>query len=382
MKAIRNGRILMPDGQVEGRALLFDETIIGLVNPDDLPSDAEIIDAGGLFVSPGLVDIHIHGYGGADASDGDADGIRQMAAGIAQNGVTAWCPTTMTVPQEKLRAVFTQMRALREASRAPGWQGAEILGVHAEGPFINPSRKGAQKADNILPPDADFLRPYADILRVVTLAPEMPGALDCIRIIAGETTILISMGHTDASYEQAMAAIAAGLHHATHTFNAMTGLSHRAPGVVGAALTAPITAELIADTFHVHPGLFPLMLRAKGDQLILITDCTRAGGMADGEYDLGGQPIFVKGIECRLSDGTIAGSVLKLNHAVTNLAKHAALPLYEAVRYASHSPAKAIGEANKGTLEPGMDADIVLMDVDCEVSRTIVRGRTVYQRKR
>jgi N-acetylglucosamine-6-phosphate deacetylase len=262
MKAIHNGRILMPDGQVEGRALLFEDRIIGLVNPADVPLYVEVIDAGGLYVSPGLVDMHIHGYGGADASDGDADGIRAMAAGIAQNGVTAWCPTTMTVPQDKLRAIFTQMRALREESRTPAWQGAEILGVHAEGPFINPSRKGAQKADNILPPDADFLRPYADILRVVTLAPEMPGALDCIRALAGETKMVLSMGHTDADYEQAMAAIAAGLHHATHTFNAMTGLNHRAPGVVGAALAAPISAELIADAFHVHPGLFSMLMRA------------------------------------------------------------------------------------------------------------------------
>lgn len=382
MKAILNGRILLPGALVEGKALLFDEAIRGVVDPNDVPNGAERIDAHGLYVSPGLVDIHIHGYMGEDASDGDADGVRKMARGIAQNGVTSWCPTTMTVPKDLLIRVFDMMRGLREESHAGGWMGAEILGVHAEGPFINPTKKGAQKADNILPPDAGFIRDFSDILRIVTLAPEMDGAMDFIEEISRETGILLSMGHTDATYEIATDAIWHGLGHATHTFNAMTPLNHRAPGVVGAALTSPITAELIADTFHVHPGLFALIAKAKEDKLVLITDCTRAGGLADGVYDLGGQSIFVKGIECRLADGTIAGSVLRLNNAVANMRRNTDLPLYTIVNMASLNPAKAIGEVRKGSLETGKDADIILCDEVFAVHRTIVRGETVYTKGR
>ena len=379
MKAIVGGRILMPDAQVEGKALLFDKAIVGLCEPNELPAGCETIQAQGLYVSPGLVDIHIHGYLGEDASDGDAEGVRKMARGIAANGVTSWLPTTMTVAKEKLCEVFDLMRGLREESRSEGWNGAEILGVHAEGPFINPEKKGAQAGENILPPQAGLVRDFADILRIVTLAPEMEGAMAFIEEISRDTHVVLSMGHTAATYETAIDAVWHGVSHATHTFNAMTGLNHRAPGVVGAALTSPVTAELIADTFHVHPGLFSLMARAKGDKLVLITDCTRAGGMADGVYDLGGQEIFVKGIQCRLADGTIAGSVLKLNQAVANMRAHTDLPLWAVVNMASRNPANAIGETRKGTLEPGKDADILLCDETFGVRRTYLRGELIYQ---
>ncbi len=378
MKAIAGGRILLPGALIEGRALLFDGEILDLIDPQDAPEGCEVIDARGMYVAPGLVDIHIHGYLGEDASDGNAEGIRKMARGIVKNGVTSWCPTTMTVPKADLCQVFDMMRNLREESRQQGFGGAEILGVHAEGPFINPSKKGAQKADNILAPDAGFILDFADILRIVTLAPEMDGAMAFIEEITQKTNILISMGHTDASYETAVDAVWHGLGHVTHTFNAMTALNHRAPGVVGAALTAPVTAELIADMFHVHPGIFSLMAKAKGEKLCLITDCTRAGGLADGTYDLGGQAIYVKGIECRLADGTIAGSVLKLNNAVANMRAGADLPIWDVVNMASRNPAMAIGETRKGVLEPGKDADIILCDEAFRVHRTIVRGETVY----
>lgn len=378
MKAIVNGRVLLPDALVEDKALLFDRTVSDLVDPKDLPEGCEVIDAHGLYVSPGLVDIHIHGYLGEDASDGDAGGIRKMARGIAQNGVTSWCPTTMTVPRGKLTEVFDMMRGLRAESRTEDWDGAEILGVHAEGPFINPNKKGAQKAENILPPEAGLVRDFADILRLVTIAPEMEGATAFIEEITRETGVVISMGHTEATFEEAADAIWHGLSHVTHTFNAMTPLNQRAPGVIGAALTAPVTAELIADTFHVHPGLFALMAKAKGDKLVLMTDCTRAGGLSDGTYDLGGQAIFVKGIECRLSDGTIAGSVLRLNNAVSNMRAHTDLPIWQVVNMASRNAARAIGETRKGELTEGKDADIILVDDTFAVKRTIVRGRTVY----
>lgn len=378
MQAIINGKIVLPDRIVEDAVLLFDAKIEGIVPANELPAAAETIDAAGKYVIPGLIDMHIHGYLGEDASDGSFDGIRTMAEGVAKNGVTSFLPTTMTVSYDELRAAFAQIRKGMEESISDAWQGAQILGVNAEGPFINPSKKGAQAGENIRPGDADFLKEYLDIIRVFTIAPEMPGNMDCIREMAGKC--LISMGHTNATFDEAKAGIEAGVGHVTHLFNAQTALMHRDPGVVGAALTDDrVSTELIADAFHVNANLFPLVAKMKGDKLVLITDCTRAGGLADGEYTLGGQPIFVNGIECRLADGTIAGSVLRLNHAVRNLLKYTSLPVWEAVNAASLNPAKRIGaDGVKGSLEKGKDADIVLCDEEFNICRTISRGRTIY----
>ena len=376
MKAIVNGKIILPDSIVEGRALLFDEKIAGL--SETVPEGAEIIDAKGRYVAPGLVDIHIHGYLGEDTSDGSVEGIRKMAEGIVKNGVTAWLPTTMTVSYDDLRRAFDAVRALMDKKNNP--KGAQIMGVHAEGPFINPSKKGAQAVEYIRPADAPFLIENSDVIRIVTIAPEMPGALDCIREVTEKTSILVSMGHTAANYETAKAGIEAGVRHATHLFNAMTPLNHRDPGVVGVSLADDrVSTELIADTFHISPDLFGLVAKVKGDNLILITDCTRAGGLEDGEYTLGGQPIFVKGIECRLADGTIAGSVLKLNNAIRNMRDHTSLPLEQIVRMASINAARCIGlDKTKGSLEAGKDADIILADENFAVSETIIAGETVW----
>lgn len=378
MRAIINGKIVLPDRVEEGAALVFDRKIEGVVAPEQLPSDAEIIDAQGSYVLPGLIDMHIHGYLGEDASDGSAEGLKIMAEGVAKNGVTGFLPTTMTVSYDELRAAFAQIRSAMALSESDQWQGAQVLGVNAEGPFICPAKKGAQAGEHIRKGDAAFLQEYIDILRVFTIAPEMPDNLSCIREMAGKT--LISMGHTNAGFAEAKAGIDAGVRHVTHLFNAQTPLLHRDPGVVGAALTDErVSCELIADTFHVSRDLYPLVHRMKGDMLVLITDCTRAGGLADGEYSLGGQPIFVKGIECRLADGTIAGSVLKLNHAVRNYMRYGKVSIWEAVNAASLTPAKRIGvDARKGSLEQGKDADIVLCDDALEVRRTIISGRTVY----
>ena len=382
MKAIVNGRVLLPEGEADGKALLFGDRIVGLVSPEEARTRAEeILDAEGRYVAPGLVDVHMHGYLGADTSDADPQGVRRMAQGVLENGVTSFLPTTMTVAWETLEQVFCQLRALKAESVRPDFSGAEILGCHAEGPFINPEKKGAQARECILPPQAERITPYADIVRLITFAPEMPGGEAFIRALKAETDIALSMGHTCANFAQATAAVALGVNHATHLFNAMPPLAHREPGTVGAALSGDVFCELIADTFHVHPGLYPMLIRAKGDRLVLITDCTRAGGMPDGEYTLGGQPIFVKGIECRLANGTIAGSVLRLNEAVRNLQRHGGIPMYQAVRCASLNAAESVGAGErKGSLTPGKDADIALMDADCQVWRTFVRGVCKFSR--
>ena len=382
MKAILGGRIVTPSAVVDGMAVLFEETILNVVPAEAVPENAEIIRADGKYVLPGLVDMHIHGYLGADASDGDWDGLKRMAEGVAKNGVTAFLPTTMTVSYPELETAFGLIRKGVTESQKNDWNGAQIMGANAEGPFINASKKGAQAEEHVKKGDAAFLKKYADVIRVFTIAPEIEGNLDCIREIARDTKLLISMGHTAANYNEACAGIEAGVRHVTHLFNAQTGLNHRDPGVAGAGLTdSRVSCELIADTFHIHPALFSLVARMKGDKMVLITDSTRAGGLADGEYTLGGQPIFVKGIECRLADGTIAGSVLKLNEAVANVRKHTDLPLEQIVNMASLNPAKRIGIADrKGSIEAGKDADFAIADENLSIHRTILRGRTIYTR--
>lgn len=374
-----NGRIVLPEEVILGKALAFDaETgkIVGVV--DAAPAGADVIDAEGGLVAPGLVDIHIHGYLGEDTCDAKPEGIKKMAYGVAENGVTAFLPTTMTVAKAEIEAALNAVRSLKEESKS--WDGAEIIGVHAEGPFINPSKKGAQAEENILVPDADFILENADIITSVTMAPEMDKDHACIKKLKADGRVLVSMGHTDATFAEAMSAAKDGVDNATHLFNAMSALAHRNPGVVGAALASDhVSVEVIADTFHINPGLYSIVAKVKGDKMVLITDCTRAGGMPDGEYDLGGQPIFLKGIECRLADGTIAGSVLKLNHAVRNVLAHTDLPVNVVFKMASLNPAAAIGVSDRiGSLDKGKDADIIIVDDDINVKRTIKKGRTIY----
>lgn len=381
MKAIINGKIVTPKSVIEGKTLVYGEKIEGIV--DAAPAGAEVIDAQGNYVIPGLVDMHIHGYLGEDASDGKYEGLKIMAEGVAKNGVTAFLPTTMTVSYDELRTAFGLIRQGMQESKSENWMGAAIVGCNAEGPFININKKGAQAGEHVRVGDATFLKEYQDVIRVFTIAPEVEGNMDCIREMAADTNVLISMGHTGANFEQAQAGIEAGIRHITHLFNAQTALAHRDPGVVGAALLdSRVSTELICDCFHIHPGVFQLIANIKGDQMVLITDCTRAGGLEDGEYTLGGQPIFVKGIECRLADDTIAGSVLKLNEAVRNVLAHTDLTISQVVKMASLTPAIRIGLGKtKGSIEVGKDADIAIVDDEINVQKTILGGRTIYEAK-
>lgn len=378
MKCIKNARIILPDAIVEGKALLFDEKIRGVVEISEIPGDAEIIDGTGCYAAPGLVDVHIHGYLNEDASDGSAEGIRKMAEGVMKNGVTTFLPTTMTVSMEEIEAALDVVRSLREESKT--WRGAYLAGVNSEGPFINASKKGAQAAEHIKAPDADWILANKDVIKICTIAPETEGGFEAIRKIRENSDVRVSVGHTDATFEQAMQAFGCGATQVTHLFNAQTPLHHRKPGVVGAGLASDAYTELIADTFHVHKGLFSLIAKCKGDKLVLITDCTRAGGMPDGEYSLGGQKTFVRGIQCLLEDGTIAGSVLKLNDAVKNVAANTDLPLWQVVAAASLNPANAIGMGDvKGSLEAGKDADIILTDMNFDIKKTIMQGEIRYE---
>ncbi len=376
MKAFTGAKIILPDRIVEGGTLLADERIIGLCADHEIPETAERVNASGRMLVPGLIDVHIHGYAGADVSDGDPQGLRRIAESIAANGVTAWLPTTMTVPAGQLDRALKSIGSVREEQQRGQTGGARILGAHAEGPFINPQKRGAQDQACILDPDIRFVEKYGGILKMVTMAPEMPGGSAFIRRAAEMVTV--SAGHSAADYDTAIRAIRDGITHATHLFNAMPPLLHREPGLVGAVLESGVYAEVIADSLHVHPCMLALAAKMKGDRLVLITDCTRAGGCPEGRYELGGQVFTVKGIECRLDDGTIAGSVLKLNRAVANMVRLAGVSVPEAVNMASRNAARSIGLEGKGTLEPGMDADIAVMTEDFDVLETYIRGSKVY----
>lgn len=378
MKCITGASIVLENGVAENKALLFDQKILGLVDPDEIPADAEIIKADGLLVAPGLVDVHTHGYLNEDASDGSAEGIRKMANGVMKNGVTSFLPTTMTVSMQEIEQALDVVRSLQKESES--WEGAYLAGVNAEGPFINETRKGAQAGEHIKAPDADWIIANSDIIKLCTIAPEVEGGFEAIEKVTKNSSVRVSVGHSDATFEQAMQAFSCGASQVTHLFNAQTALHHRKPGVVGAGLASDAYTELIADTFHVNPGLFALVAKCKGDKLVLITDCTRAGGMPDGEYTLGGQKIFVKGIQCLLEDGVIAGSVLKLNHAMKNLRDHTTLPLHEVVAAASLNPANAIGIGDrKGSIAPGKDADLIITDMNFEIKKTIMQGEIRYE---
>ncbi len=381
MKCIINGKLILPDRIVENRAILFRDHIEAIPETRNIPSSGlEIYDARGKYVAPGLVDVHCHGCVGEDTSDANPDGIRKMSRALIENGVTSWLPTTMTLPLEELDTIFATLReAQKESRHKDTWHGAEILGANMEGPFINPKKKGAHKEEYIIPPSAAYVKKHRDIIRLVTIAPEVEGAMAFIDEIHRDTDIALSMGHSAANYEQAMEAIQKGVTHTTHLFNAMTGVMHREPGMAGAALSSRVNCELIADTFHIHPGLFQMVAKAKGKHLVLITDCMRAGGLPDGQYDLGGQTATVSGIQCRLEDGTIAGSVLRLNKAVENFMRHTDLPIWEIVAAASLNPATAIGEdERKGSLEVGKDADIIIADENFTIQKTFVGGNCEY----
>lgn len=377
MKAIVNGRILLEDGEVGGKALLFDEAILGVA--DAVPDGAEVIDAQGGIVAPGLVDVHCHGFMGWDSSHGSAEELRRMSEQAARWGTTAWLPTTMTLDWPVLARAFAAIRTAQADSLRPDWRGAQVLGCHAEGPFINVRRKGAQSASSVQRPDIEKLRPWAGVVRLMTVAPEVDGALPFIREAAA-LGVRLSMGHTDAGAAEARAGVDAGIDHATHLFNAMSPLSHRAPGVVGAALADDrVYCELIADTFHVDPLLFGVVARLKGEKLVLITDSIQSAQLPDGTYDQMGQRVVVEGIRCRFPDGTIAGSALTMDAAVRNFRAHTGLALWRVVNMASLYPARSIGVDNrKGSLAAGKDADIVIADAEFNVRMTFVRGRCAF----
>ena len=376
MKAIINGKIVIPTGIIEDKVLIIRDGIIdGLV--DEAPADAKLIDANGLFVAPGFVDIHIHGSLGVDVMDGTVTAVRTISAGIAKFGTTSFLPTTMTLNRE---AVYQSLEVVREL-QGKTLNGAEVLGAHLEGPFINVKYKGAQNEKFVVAPNYEWISDFSDVIKLVTYAPELDPDFSFTKKVKAETDVMLSIGHSDASYELASQAIACGCSHVTHLFNGMTGLHHREPGIVGAALMHDVFTEIIADKIHVNESLFQFVLNNKGeDRVVLITDSMRAGCMKDGVYDIGGQDATVKDGAARLACGSLAGSVLTLNQAVRNFYECTDATLSEAIHMASLNPAASINVDNrKGSLEVGKDADVILLDESFNCHLTMVNGEIVYQ---
>ena len=340
-----------------------------------------LLDATGCVVLPGFIDVHVHGALGADTMDADPAALVRMARFAAQHGVTAFLPTTMTAD---VAATLAAVQAVAAVGTEPYVNGATILGVHLEGPFISPRFPGAQPAAAIRSPDlAEFeVLCAAGPIRMITVAPEMPDALMLIRW-ARASGIFVVAGHTAATFAECEAGIAAGITQATHTYNAMTGLHHREPGTLGSVLSNDqVYAQLIADNIHVHPAAMKILARCKGmARTILITDAMRAVGLPPGSYDLGGQAVTVRNGECRLADGTLAGSVLTLERGLANFNAATGLTVAQSWPTTSLTPATALGLAQtRGKLEAGYVADVTLLDDAGDVVATVVRGRVVYLR--
>jgi N-acetylglucosamine-6-phosphate deacetylase len=381
VKAIVNGKLLIGDSWQDGFALLYNETIQNIVPQAQLPKEefAEMIDAQGQYVAPGLIDIHVHGCNGADTMDRDDNALAIISKGLASTGVTSFLPTTMTMELPRIQETLARIRQSREYSG-----GAQILGCHLEGPFINKKYKGAQAEQHIKDPDFSLIQDYSDIIRIVTLAPELSGSQKFIEQCLARG-IVLSLGHSNATYEQALQAFQWGVQHATHTFNAMPPLHHRLPGAVAAVLeNEQVSCELIADNIHVHPGMQKIMLRLKTkDKMILITDAMRACLLGEGRYDLGGQMVNVRDGAATLDNGTIAGSTLRLNQAVRNFVQNTGLGLAQAWQMVSLNPAVLIGvQDRKGSIALGKDADVIIFDENLTIDSTLVLGKKVYGRER
>lgn len=381
--AVIKGNLILPDRVIKEGSLVIEGGLIKEVRETgpgiELPS-ADVHDYSGHWVSPGLVDVHLHGAMGHEVMDAEVAGLKKIAGHQAACGVTAFFPTTLTAPME------TVIRAIETVRAAAGEDlPSEIAGIHLEGPYVSLKRKGAQDPKyvrEIQESDLERLQAALGPLKtLITVAPEAGRNLDFIPKMV-DLGWVVSIGHSDATYEEATRAIAAGANHATHLFNAWREFHHREPGGLGAVLDSDrVYAELITDGIHVHPSFIRLAVFCKGpERTCLITDSLKAAGLPDGTYDWGDMQIVLKGAEVRLRDsGVLAGSILHLNQAVRNVLNWTGLPVPAVVRMASLTPAESVGLSRvMGSLEPGKLANLAIFDSNFETVATYLRGKKVY----
>lgn len=347
----------------------------------ELEPARDYVDLGAVTLAPGLFDLHIHGFLGHDVMDADPEGLAAIAEGLLSCGVTSWLPTTLTAPTEELNRVCQMV-----GEKAPQLRGAKVQGIFLEGPFFTEKYKGAQNPNYMLDPEIDQLKTWRKLsqglVNRIGIAPEREGAVDFVKA-AKALGVHVGMGHSNASYDQAKACYQAGADFFVHTYNGMSGLHHREPGMVGAALSLKeVYAELICDGYHVHPRAAQILVDQRGSQeTLLVTDCMRAGGLAEGPSKLGEFEVIVKDGAARLKEGgNLAGSILELKTAVKHVVEWGLASLPEAVRMASYYPAKSLGLENLcGQIKAGMDADFILLDENLELQATYLKGECRYQ---
>jgi N-acetylglucosamine-6-phosphate deacetylase len=379
---LHTARTFTPTMEIADSGILIRDGVIDAIGPRSgmsLPAGAQEIRATGDTAAPGFIDVHIHGAGGRDVMEATDDAVATVARTLARHGTTSFLATTVTASPDHICRSVSVIAKYIAGQLKTDEKRAEILGIHYEGPFLNKVRRGVHPAEWIQLPSAEllegFVRAAAGNARMLTIAPELLGAAPCIDA-ARNAGVLVAMGHTDATYEQARAAIARGVHHAVHVYNAMRPFSHRDSGVIGAVLTSPeVTAELIADGVHVEEAAMKMLLQAKGAAAtILISDGLSATGMPDGKYMLGGFEVTVTGGVCRNAEGKLAGSTLTLDRALRNVVA-LGVPLPDALRMLTLNPATLLGvEFKKGTLRTGADADIILLDNHLQIKNVFLRG--------
>jgi N-acetylglucosamine-6-phosphate deacetylase len=385
---LKDVKLFLPDQTIDcGFLLIKDGVIEDLGYATDCPMIEEpyklIQLSPDQVVTPGFIDLHIHGSSGADTMDATEEALNTIAAALPKEGTTSFLATTMTTHKEDIKEALRNAATYVEQNNSPGK--AEVLGVHLEGPFISPKRIGAQHPDFVVEPNIEQFREWQQTangnIKLVTLAPEQPGGMELVRYLTDEG-VVSSIGHSDATYEQVDEAIRAGLSHATHLYNQMRPIHHREPGVVGAVfLRDEIKSEIIADGVHSRPEMVRLAYRNKGQEgLILITDAMRAQCLGDGDYDLGGQTVTVTGKTAQLKDGTLAGSILTLQKAAKNVMAFTSCGIREIIQMASVNPAKQMNVFDrKGSIEKGKDADLIIWGNE-EIEMTFCRGELAYQR--
>jgi N-acetylglucosamine-6-phosphate deacetylase len=384
---IIHGNVLTPTGIIQDGAIYIKDSRIDAVGETkavQIPQEAAVLHAHGYLVTPGFIDAHTHGGNGYDFMSAELGDIERILNWLATTGVTGVYPTVATCPlEEQLRAIKTLRQTQKRKPR-----GAAILGIHLEGPYISREKRGAQTEEAIRAPNQEELAQLIDTgegaIRIITLAPELPGAIELIRYLV-DRNMVVSIGHTAASYEQVIQAIDAGARRASHLFNGMTTFHHRHPGAVGAVLTRDeVFAEVILDGVHLHPAAADIVLRSKGpSKVTLVTDAIAAAGAGDGTYtDFGNRKIMVKDGTATVEDGILAGSTLKMNQAVRNAVQFLELSLDQAIRSASQVVAESLGyevQATKGVISPGKDADLIILDDDLNILLTMVAGNVVFQ---
>ncbi|SCY44194.1 N-acetylglucosamine-6-phosphate deacetylase [Alkaliphilus peptidifermentans] len=378
---LKASQIYTEDKIMDNCHLLIDDDIIFSIDVQHHCDDSTLIDVSKYKIIPGLIDLHIHGCYGYDSMDSSVDALKIISNELVKYGVTSFLPTTVTSQWEKIKATVHNIRLAMDMDLS----GALILGGYIEGPFISKEQKGAHPEGSIMKINLNIIeeivRENPDTIKILTLAPELTEVPELIRYLK-TNNINISLGHTNATFDETIKAIDLGADLAVHTFNGMRALHHREPGVVGAVLiNDSIFSELIADNIHVHPAVMKILVKVKGsDKVILVSDSMRATGLPDGIYSLGDMQVTVKNSIAKTSNGSLAGSTLKLIDGVKNMIKTVGIDPLQAVHMASLNPAKYLKlDKSLGSIAPGKKANLTIIDDDFKVIATIINGKIVYQ---